>query len=200
MVASSLPNTDRRAILKVKTLNESLLSSAYLTRPVKVRRTIRFNNVLEVRVYPLILGDNPAVTRGPPLSMGWEPIRRMHIPEPEYVWTSGGICNPGGRVPTRVRRAWLVQAGFSIQEIRQAEATTARIRQQREASIHPWWVLLAKKYKRRCRRKRAIAQRRRQHRLANKASLSHEEVGRTSSNRPRYAFRGMLWSRIHVAG
>jgi hypothetical protein len=65
----AMRKTPRRSIL----CKERDLSSMSKTgrRGYKRRRRVSFSNV-EIRRYPMILGDNPATPSGPPLSLGWE--------------------------------------------------------------------------------------------------------------------------------
>mmetsp|Transcript_33235 Transcript_33235/g.80348 ORF Transcript_33235/g.80348 Transcript_33235/m.80348 type:complete len:254 (+) Transcript_33235:90-851(+) len=100
---------------------------------------VRFHSV-EVREYPIILGDNPSCNIGPPLTIGWEPNsvlgkitplddfenlrsrqRRNHLQEL--------------KLPSAHRNDMLKKLGFSEREIQKASAQASKVRKQRIATF-----------------------------------------------------------------
>lgn len=65
---STMRKTPRQSILRKE---QDLSSLAQSGRRRHKRRRVAFSMV-EIRRYPMILGDNPATPAGPPLSLGWE--------------------------------------------------------------------------------------------------------------------------------
>lgn len=47
---------------------------------------------LEIREYELQLGDNPAVRKGPPISIGWDVVDRFEHDLGEYAVVKGDEC------------------------------------------------------------------------------------------------------------
>jgi len=127
-------------IMKIRTLNESLLPQTEQQRDVvRVRRKLRCHGLsrdneaestdsesilsvsfdtVEVREYPIILGDNPAVSQGPPLTIDWEHDNEDTFSLDEYETT-----RPPRRVtvemsiPPDMRLDCLKRCGFSTKEI-----------------------------------------------------------------------------------
>jgi hypothetical protein len=78
---------------------------------------VRFGHV-SIRQYPVIVGDNPAVSGGPPLSIGWEYDDEVTLDVVEYE--EQRPPRRKGRemlVPTDVRTDRLREAGYSRAEI-----------------------------------------------------------------------------------
>jgi hypothetical protein len=51
--------------------------------PLKPKRRVSFHNI-EIQEYPIIPGDNPAVTMGVPLTIDWEPLLKISLRVDEY--------------------------------------------------------------------------------------------------------------------
>jgi hypothetical protein len=81
-------NDDLRKILSV--VNLSAASSPQTEQQVpenKVKR-LQFHDVT-IREYPIICGDNPAGTKGPPLTIGWDCVSSVSISHETYERARG---------------------------------------------------------------------------------------------------------------
>lgn len=93
-------------------------SEAYLS-PV---RGVCFASI-QVREYPLILGDHPSCTSGPPLTLDWDHDAELSCTIDE--WESGRelACNQRRdgarqlRVPSSVRIEYLLDIGFTLPQV-----------------------------------------------------------------------------------
>lgn len=125
-------------IMKVRTLNESLVPRTEQQRDAaRIRRKLRRSSLnsdicstdsessfsvsfdtVEVREYPIILGDNPAVSEGPPLTIDWDYDNVDEFGLDEYETT-----RPPRRgtvemnIPANIRVDCLKRCGFSTKEI-----------------------------------------------------------------------------------
>lgn len=124
-------------IMKVRTLNESLVPRTEQQRDAaRIRRKLRSSlnsdmcsadsessfsvsfDTVEVREYPIILGDNPAVSEGPPLTIDWDYDNVDEFSLDEYETT-----RPQRRgtvemnIPANIRVDCLKRCGFSTKEI-----------------------------------------------------------------------------------
>jgi len=77
--AAAAATTTRRSCLRPET------KTSYYDRPKteKSKRKIHFGDVC-VRDYEMILGDNPCVTYGPPVTIDWDYVEYNPIPVDEY--------------------------------------------------------------------------------------------------------------------
>jgi len=79
------------------------------TRP----RGVKFGMV-HIRTHDVILGDNPAVSRGPPLALNWDAVDSEHFSLEDYENKFG----PGGhakKVSIRTREDWLREMGHTTE-------------------------------------------------------------------------------------
>mmetsp|Transcript_10889 Transcript_10889/g.18416 ORF Transcript_10889/g.18416 Transcript_10889/m.18416 type:complete len:238 (-) Transcript_10889:156-869(-) len=97
-------------------------------------REIRFEKV-EVRDYPLILGDNPSVTDGPPLSIDWDHAGEYAVSVEEYENTRPPRRHKKNMVvPKSVRQDWLRDEGYSRGEMNEAEKLVLKAKKERMAT------------------------------------------------------------------
>ena len=94
---------------------------------------------IQIREYQRTLSDNPAVTEGPPIGLGWDyDPREIILPVDEYE-----DYRPARRqkeeflIPSRVREEMLLREwGLTLRDIRQASQETKVIRKRRERAQH----------------------------------------------------------------
>lgn len=77
----SMTGEARRGILKVKTQRESESTSSLLANPQK--SSVSFS-CIDIREYPICIGDSPAGNTGTPLSIYWEHFSEVRIGLEEY--------------------------------------------------------------------------------------------------------------------
>jgi len=118
--------------------------SGCVTANAKMKKSVSFNRI-EIREHPRTLGDNPAATSGPALSLDWYreegdgPCRTFQLGFEEYEAFKGDrAC--GGRdkrqfwIPRAERELILRQeAGVTSSEMYRAQREAARIRHSRQA-------------------------------------------------------------------
>lgn len=97
------------------------------------QKSVRFDTV-EIREYPYVLGDNPSVSAGPPLSIGWEPQDEFTVGFDEYE--AGKPTRPRDiyemRLDETLRLLILQSSGYTIEEIAQAAIDVRIIQHHRE--------------------------------------------------------------------
>ena len=86
-------------------------------------KKVSFDSI-EIRQYPRILGDNPSVSCGAPISLSWEYFQDGSVLCSIDDWETmrNGERYEGGavKVPAGVRKRWLIAAGHTEREIRLA--------------------------------------------------------------------------------
>ena len=110
------------------------------------RRAVTFHSV-DVREYGVEIGDNPAVSIGPPLAIDW-----LYMPKGSESVDQYENKRRSKRRSKKVGLGWnyyqryaiLEKAGFSKKEIRDAEQSANRSRKQRKASA--FWFPIASKF------------------------------------------------------
>lgn len=111
----------------------------------KGTKSVSFADV-SVHLHEITLGDNPSVTSGPPLTIGWKPFFSKTVPLDSYE-----TSKPPARVkqemlvPRVTREDWLRDAGFArgvinetvkeVTVIRENRAKSARDSRLREAIV-----------------------------------------------------------------
>ncbi len=107
-------------------------------RPQSPHKGVRFNSV-EVREYPRILGDNPSVSAGPPITLDWVHDRRSSVQLPLEDWEKYREHDRRSkqeiRVPDYIRTDWLIDAGFSGDDLKRTVQEIEQARKDRKASI-----------------------------------------------------------------
>lgn len=145
------PNTKKspKGIMSARTLDESLHGS--YQEDAKDRRLKRLSSTgseskdkdlrvrmhkVQIREYPIVLGNNPGVSRGPPLTIDWE-----HCTHEEFDFEEYESVRPPRRtqvemyMPLMVREHILKQSGFTRKEIREAVRITNISRNKRKQTI-----------------------------------------------------------------
>lgn len=117
--------------LKVRTHDDSISRNYYSDG--QERRSVAFSTI-EVRTYPIILGDNPSVSSGPPFTIDWD-----HQDSEEIDLSDYEILKPEKRtreqilLPARVRESWLRAQGYARSEIVEVGKEVNRIKKCRNA-------------------------------------------------------------------
>ena len=97
------------------------------------QKSVRFDTV-EIREYAYVLGDNPSVSAGPPLSIDWEPQDEFTIGFDEYE--AGKPTRPRDiyemRFDETLRLLILQSSGYTMREIAQAVIDVRIIQHHRE--------------------------------------------------------------------
>lgn len=95
--------------------------------------------VVEVREYPRILGDSPSVSSGPPISISWTYDEKATLSVPVEEWErlrdSYRRTKQEIRVPEDIRRAWLIDAGYSGSEMQRVINDIAQDKRRRRSSL-----------------------------------------------------------------
>ncbi|KAL3925712.1 MAG: hypothetical protein SGILL_000219 [Bacillariaceae sp.] len=91
---------------------------------------------LQIREYPLILGDNPACSDGCPISIGWKPqaTYERNLDFYEYSKNSKrkGKCR---KVSVQKRAQLLLGSGYSLEEIAMAVMLVDEAKKARSESL-----------------------------------------------------------------
>lgn len=101
----------------------------------KKNRNVSFSEV-EVRRYSLVVGDNPAVKLGVPISIGWDYVSAeiMSIDEFEKIH-SVGKGEEELSIPSDEREIMVRNAGFSTQQIRDSVRAVNAVKMEREQTL-----------------------------------------------------------------
>jgi hypothetical protein len=111
----------------------SLASSLSSTSSKSSAGLVRFQMV-EIREYNIIVGDNPSCSSGPPISLGWEyDQKQQNISLDIYEQHRGGnrrtSCQM--KIPASLRRETLREWNISTSEIIKAQTECHALRKQR---------------------------------------------------------------------
>jgi hypothetical protein len=117
--------------LKVRTHDDSINRIYCSDGPEQ--RSVDFSTI-EVRTYPIILGDNPSVSSGPPFTIDWDHQDAEEIDLSDYE-----ILKPEKRtreqilLPASVRESWLRAQGYARSELVEVGKEVNRIKKCRNA-------------------------------------------------------------------
>eukprot|EP00816_Leptocylindrus_hargravesii_P003089 CAMPEP_0196819160 /NCGR_PEP_ID=MMETSP1362-20130617/69268_1 /TAXON_ID=163516 /ORGANISM="Leptocylindrus danicus, Strain CCMP1856" /LENGTH=257 /DNA_ID=CAMNT_0042197535 /DNA_START=55 /DNA_END=828 /DNA_ORIENTATION=+ len=128
-----------KSSMRVRTLDESLHGSRHsrfsTNSRVSVSSNVSFTKV-QIREYPVTIGDNPSVSAGPPLSIGWDVQEEYHHDLEDYEDGRGPRRETFQMiVPRRTREDMLKQAGHSRKEFASAIRGTIKAKNQRKATV-----------------------------------------------------------------
>eukprot|EP00814_Leptocylindrus_danicus_P004896 CAMPEP_0116022308 /NCGR_PEP_ID=MMETSP0321-20121206/10910_1 /TAXON_ID=163516 /ORGANISM="Leptocylindrus danicus var. danicus, Strain B650" /LENGTH=258 /DNA_ID=CAMNT_0003493355 /DNA_START=96 /DNA_END=872 /DNA_ORIENTATION=- len=128
-----------KSSMRVRTLDESLHGSRHsrfsTNSRVSVSSNVSFNKV-QIREYPVTIGDNPSVSTGPPLSIGWDVQEEYHHDLDDYEDGRGPRRETFQMiVPRKTREDMLKHAGHSRREFASAIRGTIRTKNQRKATV-----------------------------------------------------------------
>jgi len=121
-----------------KSKGHSLSRSAHVRRgrPTDMKRNVSFDK-LDVREYAITLGDNPAVSRGPPISLSWNYIEETSVDLEQFEATRAPRRTKGQMIMgSQVRRQILrEQGGFTKSELKAATENVMKIKKERNKTI-----------------------------------------------------------------
>lgn len=135
-------NTGLRRIQSYSILKTS---DTYNNTPqISIKRTTSFST-LEIREYPITLGDNPGGAQGPPISLDWEHNKKQTKVIPLEMYEEL-------RPPRRTRhemhmahnlRRWRLirEKGYTLKDLEEASRAAEAVRKQRKKSAEPKPVL-----------------------------------------------------------
>lgn len=125
--------TPKRGVMRVRTLDESLHGSTQLS--VSQKSNVSFDK-LYVREYGMVLGDNPSVSAGPPVSIGWEVQEEYNHDIENYEEERAPRRETFQMViPRHGREALLKTAGHSRAEFASVIRGVNRTKNQRKSSV-----------------------------------------------------------------
>lgn len=105
-------------------------------------KKVIFDDV-EIREYPHILGDNPAVSEGVPLTIGWKPINSYSIDIDLFESMRCPIRRRGRKqllISSMRRVQSLVEAGYSLEKIGETIVNVDKARHLRfESATESGW-------------------------------------------------------------
>lgn len=98
------------------------------------KKSVTFHNV-QVREHEMILGDNPSVSCGPPLSITWNSHVSFEYTVDDYEKAHPTRRNKANMlVPRMVREEWLRNAGYARSDFVEMERVLFKIKKSRAAS------------------------------------------------------------------
>jgi hypothetical protein len=138
--------------LLVRTQSESLKRTYSESKKIAQTKALRFSQV-EVRLHGMVLGDNPAVSSGPPLTLEWQSFD-SHALSLDSFETNKPLQARAPHemiVPKSLREEWIRNAGFPRSEVVRIGNEIRRIKRSRaaeaeqSAKLHSWVNLFRKK-------------------------------------------------------
>mmetsp|Transcript_21155 Transcript_21155/g.60388 ORF Transcript_21155/g.60388 Transcript_21155/m.60388 type:complete len:351 (-) Transcript_21155:62-1114(-) len=100
------------------------------------KKVVRFSTIT-VYEMPVVLGDNPSVSSGCPITIDWKPQRRSWIPLEHFeAHRPRRRCTKQLRLSARGRRTILLRAGHTASELHSSMANARTIQKQRMASYY----------------------------------------------------------------
>lgn len=110
-------------------------SPSRATKEQKDEPHVRFSHV-QVREYPICMGDNPGAYRGVPISMGWDAIATKTLPVDDFELRATRRHQlQHFRIDPLERVLMLKRVGYSGREIKEGTATVDEVRVSRLQTI-----------------------------------------------------------------
>jgi len=104
----------------------------------ELRKRVQFSTI-EIREYPIVLGDNPAVSHGPPLSISWEydVLIKCNVDDYERHYCNDHYRRRGSelRIPYKIRNCTLHDMGYSNYEIKSTMKEVQKLQLQRSRTV-----------------------------------------------------------------
>jgi hypothetical protein len=121
-----------KGCLKVVTQKESL---SHLYESEKSHKSVRWSTI-DFHSHEMLLGDNPSIRSGPPLTISWKAHAHHQISIDDYENFKPERRRKSEMLsPRQMREDLLISAGYSRSELRKATTEAAAIRQMRHRSI-----------------------------------------------------------------
>lgn len=97
---------------------------------------VQFSRVM-IREYPIIPGDNPAVSGGPPLMLDWTATKQISLTMDRFEYFRRGKRRQPSqmKIPKKMRMALLLEQEHDAEKISLATKEAAAIRHQRSQTI-----------------------------------------------------------------
>lgn len=115
-------------------LNKLKEENVMLPQPIS-KKTVSFSTV-EIRDYPIILGDNPAVSHGPAVTIDWKPIstvlKTVEMHEATVIVHRRPVQMA---IPLVIREFMLRDIGYTSKELLEATRNINRIKAKRAATV-----------------------------------------------------------------
>jgi hypothetical protein len=121
-------------------------TSSMTTADSNYKKAVSFG-LIQVREYNRVVGDNPTVRVGPPMSIGWEFVQKQAVPVDDYE----KIKHPNTsdlRIMGSITRKSILRYEFdvSLEDIRAAEKIIRKIQRQRCRTIQQGKLVAAIEY------------------------------------------------------
>mmetsp|Transcript_1027 Transcript_1027/g.1609 ORF Transcript_1027/g.1609 Transcript_1027/m.1609 type:complete len:233 (-) Transcript_1027:240-938(-) len=98
----------------------------------KSRPSVRFST-LEIRTYPMVMGDNPSVTRGIPVTIDWDYDGEFVCDVNDYEeYKPARRTRMELQIPSSVRSSIVMQGGASRKEIQEQQKKVNIVKNQRK--------------------------------------------------------------------
>jgi len=107
------------------------------TIETKVKKRVRFSH-LDIREYPIVLGDNPTPKLGPPVSIGWDhcaEIERVDVDLYESVRPPRRDRDAALKLPAAYRVVLLKRQGYAASEIADGMRKAEVAKRQRKRTV-----------------------------------------------------------------
>jgi len=118
---------------------DSFAPKSCLRRSTRHKKNVSFSTV-DIHYHKVELGDNPAVSFGPPLARRWEAHGHVRHGLDEYEANTKRRNRKDLLIPGFVRNRLLQQAGYSIYDIEVARSSAEDIRLSRKVNARDgWW-------------------------------------------------------------
>ncbi len=102
-----------------------------------VKKSVSFGDIT-ILEFPIILGENPAVSGGAPIELGWELMERYTRELQLYEYMRSGQRRKRRKsltIPVADRARLLMESGYSIEDIAAAVMRVEEVQKQRTESL-----------------------------------------------------------------
>jgi hypothetical protein len=147
--STSLPYPAPEFVETVSPAEESLVkkeTSSMSTTNSNSKKAVSFG-LIQVREYNRVVGDNPTVRVGPPMSIGWEFVQKQAVPVDDYEKIK--LPNTSDvRIMGSITRKSILRYEFdvSLEDMRAAEKIIRKIQRQRCRTLQQGKLVAAIEY------------------------------------------------------